>query len=89
GILRGFKMYFRLNSEQVKSLSFGARSTYYSALFLATSESRLVDRDVQLFDVIPPSTFYRHKKEIFEKTGLDLKDMFPSSSSRYTRGTFV
>lgn len=82
-------MYFRLDSEQVKTLSFGARSTYYSALFLATSQSRMPDRDIKLFDVVPSSTFYRHRKEILDKTGLDLNDLFPSSAPRYAKGVFV
>jgi len=81
--------YFRLDTEQVKSLSFGARSTYYSALFLATNHdmrSRLADKEITLFDVVPKSTFYRHRKEIFEKTGLDLNDLFPASQPRYLGG---
>lgn len=82
-------MHFRLHTEQIKSLSFGARSTYYSALFLATSKGRLVDREIKLFDVVPSSTFYRHRKEILDKTGLDLNDLFPSSSRKYTDGVFV
>lgn len=69
--------YWYLTGRQVKSLSFGARSTYYSALWLATSDNRKHDGDIELFDVIPPSTYYRHRKEILEKTGLDLKALFP------------
>lgn len=82
GLGEGTYMYWRLNTEQVKSLSFGARSTYYCALYLATSKSRHTDRDIKLFDVIPSSTFYRHRKEILDKTELDLNDMFPASSPK-------
>lgn len=71
--------YSLLSTEQVKSLSFGARSTYYCALYISSSKQRLTDRDIKIFDVVPTSTFYRHKKEIFEKTGLDLNDLFPAS----------
>ncbi len=81
-------MYWRLNTEQIKSLSFGARSTYYCALYLATSKSRQTDREIKLFDVIPSSTFYRHRREIVEKTELDLNDFFPSSSPKFTDGPF-
>lgn len=82
-------VYFRLNTDQVKSLSFRARATYYSALFLATNKdmrSRLEDRDITLFDVVPKTTYYRHRKEILEKTGLDLNDLFPASQARYLGG---
>lgn len=70
--------YWYLSSAQIRGLSFGARSTYYSCLYLATvTDNRRYDRDIQLFDVVPASTYYRHRKEILEKTQLDLKDMFP------------
>lgn len=68
-----------LNTEQVKSLSFGARSTYYCVLSLVSPNRRFVDSDIKIFDVVPTSTFYRHKKEIFEKTGLDLNKLFPAT----------
>lgn len=72
--------YWFLTPAQIRGLSFGARSTYYSCLYLATvTENRKWDRDIELFDVVPASTYYRHRKEILEKTGLDLKDMFPGS----------
>lgn len=75
--------YWFLTPAQIKGLSFGARSTYYSCLYLATvTDNRKWDRDIQLFDVVPPSTYYRHKKEILEKTGLDLKDMFPGNQPK-------
>jgi len=80
---------FRLDTEQVKLLTFRARATYYSALFLATNKdmrSRLEDREITLFDVVPRTTYYRHRKEIFEKTGLDLNDLFPASQARYLGG---
>lgn len=79
----------RLDTGQVKSLSFGARSTYYSALYLASSKSRSIDKDIKLFDVVPSSTYYRHRKEIIEKTGLDLNDFFPSSAPDFTSGIFI
>ncbi|MFL9603548.1 hypothetical protein ACKC5Q_22965, partial [Aeromonas dhakensis] len=75
--------YWFLSPAQIRSLSFGARSTYYSCLYLATvTDNRRWDRDIQLFDVVPASTYYRHKKEILEKTGLDLKDMFPGNQPK-------
>lgn len=75
--------YWYLTSEQVRELSYGARSTYYSALYLATvTSNRMNDRDIKIHDVVPLSTYYRHRKEIFEKTGLDLKDMFPVSQPK-------
>lgn len=75
--------YWYLTSEQVRGLSYGARATYYSALYFATvTSNRLNDRDIKFHDVIPLSTYYRHKKEIFEKTGLDLKDLFPASQPK-------
>ncbi len=81
--------YFRLNTEQVKLLTFRARATYYTAQFLATNKdmrSRLEDREITLFDIVPRTTYYRHRKEIFEKTGLDLNDLFPASHARYLGG---
>lgn len=75
--------YWYLTTDQILELSYGARATYYSSLYLATvTNNRLNDRDIKLHDVIPQSTYYRHRKEIFEKTGLDLKDMFPTSQPK-------
>lgn len=78
-----------LKSDEVKQLSFGARSTYYASMVFSRREqyARWMDGDLKLFDVIPSSTYYRHRAEIFEKTGLDLNDFFPGSKpvrvSRY------
>lgn len=65
-----------LYAQHVRLLSTGARSTYYAVIGLTSSGQRNnFDREIKLFDVIPSSTYYRHRKEILDKTGLDLNSL--------------
>lgn len=76
------KGWWLLPTSDIFRLSYGARSTYYVSLYFAEKRNRMFDADVKIFDVVPSSTFYRHRKEIFDSTGLDLKDMFPLSKPK-------
>lgn len=69
-----------LYTNHVQVLTVGARSTYYAVIGLVSSGQRNnFDRDIKIFDVVPSSTYYRHRKEILDKTGLDLNSFFQTS----------
>ncbi|EDL3486711.1 hypothetical protein CRW58_12505 [Salmonella enterica subsp. enterica serovar Newport] len=67
------------NRDDLLRLSHGARATY-SVVILLSQHSPLSKFffGVTIFDIIPPSTYYRHRREIINILGIDLNILFDS-----------
>jgi hypothetical protein len=66
-----------LKKEAILTLSYGARATYI--VVLSASRHIPFAKGISIFELIPSSTYYRHRKEILGKTGLDLNSFFPAA----------
>lgn len=67
------------NRDDLLRLSHGARATY-SVVILLSQHSPLSKFffGVTIFDIIPPSTYYRHRREIINILDIDLNSFFDS-----------
>ncbi|HHK8784726.1 TPA: hypothetical protein ACQZCH_002877 [Escherichia coli] len=65
------------NRDDLLRLSHGARATY-SVVILLSQRSPLSKffLGVTIFDIIPPSTYYRHRREIINILDIDLNIFF-------------